>query len=62
MRFRVLTLVFLIQKGSLLYFLISFIDRSFNVEFQIVEHMNLIEDLPDSVLYIGSSSDPEMRL
>ena len=35
-----------------------FIERSFSVEFQILEHIYFIDDLPELVLYIGSSKDP----
>ena len=34
------------------------IERSFSVEFQILEHIYFIDDLPELVLYIGSFKDP----
>ena len=39
-----------------------FMEISFSIVFQVLEHINLIDDLPDSVLYAGSFRDPVGRL
>ena len=49
--------VLFIQNGSNVYFSMFFIERSFSVEFQILEHINFIDDLPELVLYIGSAKE-----
>ena len=58
---RVLSLV-IDPKGSSLYIVMFFMKRSFSIAFQVLEHMNLIDDLPDSVLYVGSFRDTLGRL
>ena len=50
--------ILLSQKGSLLYFSIFFIDNSFNVRFQVLEQIYLIDDFPEFVLNVGSIIDP----
>ena len=55
---KVVILVLFIQNGSKLYFSMLVIERSFSVEFQILEQIYFIDYLPELVLYIGSIKDP----
>ena len=37
-------------KGSSLYIAMFFMERSFSIAFHVLENMNLIDNLPDSVI------------
>ena len=52
--FRGFILVLFIQNGSKVYFLMLVIKRYFSVQFQILEQIYFIDDLPELFLYIGS--------
>ena len=54
----VLIFVWLNQNGSLLYFSMFLIDKSFRVEFQALAQIYLVDDFQELVLYVGSSRDP----
>ena len=51
-------LVLLIQKGSLLYLSILLNERSFKIEFQVLQHIYCIVDLPVFVWQLGRFRDP----